>query len=147
MEPRSAIAFEESSRVSDAHAGAFFPQMPDWDWPFSSPAIPGIASVCHAALGSARLRRVVDATRRQARVPLRPRPAPQERQAAGGLRWGRACYTVTYMLPLDMGFQVDEYLCEDGSNPYKTWFDGLDAQAAAKVVRRSCDSNSATPRA
>lgn len=33
-----------------------------------------------------------------------------------------------------MGVQVEEYLCEDGSNPYKTWFDSLDAQAAAKVV-------------
>jgi putative component of toxin-antitoxin plasmid stabilization module len=44
------------------------------------------------------------------------------------------CYLVTYTLPLDMGIQVDEYLRVDGSNPYKTWFDGLDAQAAAKVV-------------
>ena len=33
-----------------------------------------------------------------------------------------------------MDIQVDEYLCEDGSNPYKTWFDSLDAHAAAKVV-------------
>ena len=33
-----------------------------------------------------------------------------------------------------MGIQVDEYLREDGSNPYKAWFDSLDAQAAAKVV-------------
>ena len=24
-----------------------------------------------------------------------------------------------------MGIQVDEYLREDGSNPYKTWFDGI----------------------
>ncbi len=29
---------------------------------------------------------------------------------------------------------VEEYLREDGSNPYKAWFDSLDAQAAAKVV-------------
>jgi putative addiction module killer protein len=29
---------------------------------------------------------------------------------------------------------VEEYLREDGSSPYKTWFDGLDAQAAAKVA-------------
>src|SRR5665811_1607468 len=29
---------------------------------------------------------------------------------------------------------VEEYLCADGSNPYKMWFDSLDAQAAAKVV-------------
>jgi putative addiction module killer protein len=33
-----------------------------------------------------------------------------------------------------MGFQVEEYLREDGSNPYKSWFDQLDTQAAAKVV-------------
>ncbi|MBC7604621.1 MAG: type II toxin-antitoxin system RelE/ParE family toxin [Ramlibacter sp.] len=33
-----------------------------------------------------------------------------------------------------MSIQVEEYLCQDGSNPYKTWFDSLDAQAAAKVV-------------
>jgi putative addiction module killer protein len=25
-------------------------------------------------------------------------------------------------------------LCADGSNPYKEWFDRLDAQAAAKIV-------------
>ncbi len=30
--------------------------------------------------------------------------------------------------------QVVEYVCEDGSNPYRTWFDGLHAQAAAKVA-------------
>jgi putative component of toxin-antitoxin plasmid stabilization module len=30
--------------------------------------------------------------------------------------------------------KVQEYLRSDGSNPYKTWFDSLDAQAAAKVV-------------
>ncbi len=33
-----------------------------------------------------------------------------------------------------MGIQVEEYLCADGSNPYKTWFDGLDAQAAARIT-------------
>jgi len=27
---------------------------------------------------------------------------------------------------------VKEYLREDGSNPYKKWFDGLDTQAAAR---------------
>ncbi len=27
-----------------------------------------------------------------------------------------------------------EYVREDGSNPYKDWFDGLDPQAAAKVA-------------
>jgi putative addiction module killer protein len=30
--------------------------------------------------------------------------------------------------------KVREYLRSDGSNPYKAWFDSLDAQAAAKVV-------------
>ena len=29
--------------------------------------------------------------------------------------------------------RVHEYIKEDGSNPYKDWFDGLDAQAAAKI--------------
>lgn len=33
-----------------------------------------------------------------------------------------------------MTFAVVEYLREDGSNPYKRWFDGLHAQAAAKVA-------------
>jgi putative addiction module killer protein len=33
-----------------------------------------------------------------------------------------------------MGFRVEEYIRADGSNPYRAWFDGLDAQAAAKVV-------------
>ncbi|MDH5447250.1 MAG: type II toxin-antitoxin system RelE/ParE family toxin [Gammaproteobacteria bacterium] len=30
--------------------------------------------------------------------------------------------------------QVLEYIKDDGSNPYKRWFDSLDAQAAAKVA-------------
>ena len=30
--------------------------------------------------------------------------------------------------------KVQEYLCADGSNPYKMWFDSLGAQAAAKLV-------------
>ena len=30
--------------------------------------------------------------------------------------------------------EVLEYVKEDGSNPYKKWFDGLNAQAAAKVT-------------
>lgn len=30
--------------------------------------------------------------------------------------------------------RVQEYLRADGSNPYKTWFDSLDVQAAAKIV-------------
>ena len=29
---------------------------------------------------------------------------------------------------------VEESVREDGSSPYRTWFDGLHAQAAAKVV-------------
>jgi putative addiction module killer protein len=29
---------------------------------------------------------------------------------------------------------VQEYERQDGSNPFRTWFDGLDAQAAAKVA-------------
>jgi len=33
-----------------------------------------------------------------------------------------------------MKIAVEEYLRADGSNPYKRWFDSLDAQAAAKVV-------------
>lgn len=33
-----------------------------------------------------------------------------------------------------MKIRVEEYLREDGSSPYKSWFDSLDAQAAAKIV-------------
>ncbi len=33
-----------------------------------------------------------------------------------------------------MNTRVLEYICEDGANPYKSWFDGLDPQAAAKVT-------------
>ena len=33
-----------------------------------------------------------------------------------------------------MRIVVEEYLCADGTNPYKEWFDSLDAQAAAKIV-------------
>ena len=33
-----------------------------------------------------------------------------------------------------MTIRVEEYLREDGSNPYKAWFDGLDPRAAAKVT-------------
>src|SRR5208282_868167 len=33
-----------------------------------------------------------------------------------------------------MSIRVEEYIRPDGTNPYKTWFDSLDAQAAAKVV-------------
>ena len=30
--------------------------------------------------------------------------------------------------------KLQEYVREDGSNPYQAWFDGLDTQAAAKVT-------------
>ena len=33
-----------------------------------------------------------------------------------------------------MKIKIEEYLREDGENPYQGWFDGLDAQAAAKVA-------------
>lgn len=38
------------------------------------------------------------------------------------------------MTILDNAFNVVEYVRPDGSNPYRTWFDGLPAQAAAKVA-------------
>lgn len=33
-----------------------------------------------------------------------------------------------------MEIRIEEYIRSDGTNPYKIWFDNLDAQAAAKVV-------------
>lgn len=33
-----------------------------------------------------------------------------------------------------MKIRVEEYICQDGTNPYKSWFDGLESQAAAKIV-------------
>jgi putative addiction module killer protein len=33
-----------------------------------------------------------------------------------------------------MNIRVQEYVREDGSNPFKAWFDGLDALGAAKVA-------------
>jgi putative addiction module killer protein len=30
--------------------------------------------------------------------------------------------------------RIEEYVREDGSNPYRRWFESLDAQAAAKVA-------------
>jgi putative addiction module killer protein len=33
-----------------------------------------------------------------------------------------------------MSVRIEEYIRSDGTNPYKTWFDSLDPQAAAKVV-------------
>ena len=41
---------------------------------------------------------------------------------------------VTYVLLCFMAFNVEEYIREDASNPYKKWFDGLSSQAAAKVT-------------
>jgi hypothetical protein len=33
-----------------------------------------------------------------------------------------------------MNIRVEEYIRPDASSPYADWFNGLDAQAAAKVV-------------
>jgi putative addiction module killer protein len=33
-----------------------------------------------------------------------------------------------------MRIRIQEYIGEDGSNPYRSWFEGLDPQAAAKVA-------------
>ncbi len=33
-----------------------------------------------------------------------------------------------------MALNVVEYVRQDGANPYRSWFDGLSAQAAAKVA-------------
>ncbi len=33
-----------------------------------------------------------------------------------------------------MKIKLEEYIRDDGANPYQRWFDGLDAQAAAKVT-------------
>ena len=33
-----------------------------------------------------------------------------------------------------MRIKLAEYIRDDGASPYQTWFDGLDAQAAAKVT-------------
>jgi len=32
-----------------------------------------------------------------------------------------------------VGFTILEYICADGSNPFRAWFSRLDAQAAAKI--------------
>jgi len=32
------------------------------------------------------------------------------------------------------GIKIVEYIQADGSSPFKSWFDGLDSQAAAKVA-------------
>jgi hypothetical protein len=41
---------------------------------------------------------------------------------------------VTYRLLFGMAIQVEEYISEDGSIPYRDWFESLHAQAAAKVA-------------
>ena len=33
-----------------------------------------------------------------------------------------------------MKIRLEEYIRDDGANPYQTWFDRLDAQAAAKIT-------------
>lgn len=33
-----------------------------------------------------------------------------------------------------MKIKLKEYILKDGSSPYQTWFNGLDAQAAAKIT-------------
>jgi putative addiction module killer protein len=33
-----------------------------------------------------------------------------------------------------MSIRVEEYIREDGGNPYQAWFNGLEAQAAAKIT-------------
>ena len=33
-----------------------------------------------------------------------------------------------------MNIKLEEYIREDGGNPYQMWFNGLDAQGAAKVT-------------
>ena len=38
------------------------------------------------------------------------------------------------MLPVTIAIEVEEYVREDDSNPYKKWLDRLPSQAAAKVV-------------
>ncbi|MDR6853891.1 type II toxin-antitoxin system RelE/ParE family toxin [Variovorax guangxiensis] len=41
---------------------------------------------------------------------------------------------VTYTLPSMPTIRVEEYVREDGSSPYKNWFDDLAPQAAAKIT-------------
>lgn len=41
---------------------------------------------------------------------------------------------VTYKLPLNIAWKVEEYIAEDGTIPYRNWFDSLDVQAATKVA-------------
>lgn len=41
---------------------------------------------------------------------------------------------VTYMLLLVFMIKIQEYIKEDGSNPYQKWFNSLDPIAASKVT-------------
>lgn len=41
---------------------------------------------------------------------------------------------VTYMLLLVFMIKIQEYIKEDGSNPYQKWFNSLDSIAASKVT-------------
>jgi putative addiction module killer protein len=43
-------------------------------------------------------------------------------------RLGNICVTISAVI------DVREYVAEDGSSPYKKWFDSLNVQAAAKVA-------------
>ena len=48
-------------------------------------------------------------------------------------------YLIIYHLTSELLFEpismrVEEYVREDGSNPFRAWFDRLDSQAAAKVA-------------
>ena len=38
-----------------------------------------------------------------------------------------------------MKIRVEEYIRPDGSSPYRDWFDGLDAQAAAFFAQAELD--------
>ena len=40
----------------------------------------------------------------------------------------------TYVTIMKSTLRVKEYVREDGSNPYRRWFESLEAQAAAKVA-------------
>src|SRR5438552_18580242 len=42
--------------------------------------------------------------------------------------------STVYVTIMTSALRVEEYVREDGTIPYKRWFDSLDAQAAAKVA-------------
>ena len=56
-----------------------------------------------------------------------------------GLRVPDTLILVTYMVPSHM-VEVQEYLDPTGRSPFAEWFDGLNAQAAAKVATASLES-------